>query len=248
MAKDLENDNKTIVFTGSSGGTGTSFLAACTASWFALNEDKSTLLLDLNQYSMDSRQVFDLQGSEIKDLGDIGTGIEEIDFEIIKRLSINLENSLDLILPPKSPGFSDIFDRQKLKEFIERLKGFFEIIIIDMPRMIFGRILCELDDIATRSVIISLPHEISLKNAYMILNEVLTSRCLCPADLIVNKYNLKPVIHPSKIGSLLPIPVKAFIPYDKDIEYLFFKEGPSSIYKYNLRMVRIIKELIGSLT
>ena len=59
-------------------------------------------------------------------------------------------------------------------------------------------------------------------------------------DIVINKFNVRPAISFSKINNFVRHPIKAFIPYDRDIEFLFLNRGPFSIFNYNLRIVRNI--------
>jgi len=239
---------KAIAFISSRGGSGATFLSSMAASYMALNTDKNVLFLDLNACRMDSRILFNIDNKNCRDIGDLLTGTERIDLEIVKRLSINLENSLNIILPPLSTQKNQAFSKKRIITLIERLKSFFDFLIIDMPRDIYGRLVYGIEDVIDRIAVVVSPDVISVNNADILLQDAKISRSFIDIDMIVNKYNIRPHISPARINNILPGPIKAFIPYDRDIEYLFLTQGPESVFNYNLRIVRDLKEYIKSLS
>jgi len=59
-------------------------------------------------------------------------------------------------------------------------------------------------------------------------------------DILINKFNTRPAISPAGLNTILNYPINAFIPYDRDIEFLILNRGPDSIFNYNLRIVNNI--------
>ncbi|MDD3819524.1 MAG: hypothetical protein PHG41_06820, partial [Actinomycetota bacterium] len=100
MDKLSKRDPKVVLFTGSKGGCGCSFIASCVSTYFARETEKNILLLDLNIGKKDSRLIFNLTDDDYRDIGDIEEVIDELDISILKKLVINFGNSLNLILPP----------------------------------------------------------------------------------------------------------------------------------------------------
>lgn len=249
MLQDITGQgSKIIIFTGSRGGSGTTFLASSAACYLADYTERNILFLDLNSYSLDIRIIFNIRDKALRDLGDIDDPADEIDAGILKRLTVNTESSLNLILSPLIGKKADIFYKGKLPCLFNRLKEFFEIIVVDIPRHEFMQGFYEIDEIIDRLVIVTLPEMISINNTDLMVNEISKKRNLLKTDILINKYNIRPHIPPAKISSILSIPIKAFIPYDRDIEYLYLREGPHKTFDYDLRTVRQLKDYIHSLT
>jgi len=96
-----KKDSKILFFTGSKGGCGCSFLSNAVAAYYAKSKNKNILLADLNCGKKDSRLLFNLSlKSNLRDIGDIEFDFKEIDFNVLKRLVISLEDSLHIVLPP----------------------------------------------------------------------------------------------------------------------------------------------------
>ncbi len=239
-------NGKTILFCGSKGGCGASFISYTVASYLALKKEQNILLLDLAVGSYSSRVAFDLQEKETKDLGDIKRRSKEIDTTLLRNLVINTESTLNLILPPLDQG-KDFLKQLDLAVFLDKASMHFDVIVVDLPLWMLNRLECELLKEMERMVIVSSPSLVSITNLNLILSKIGQSQLGLDTDLVINKYNLRPSISPSIINSYVNHPIKAFIPYDKDIDFLFLNKGPASIFKYNLRITSSLASFSDSL-
>ena len=238
-----KSEPKVILFSGSKGGCGCSFITACVSAYLAEKTNKNILLLDLNTGKKDSRIIFNAEGNDIRDLGDIQDIIDELDISILRRLVVNLDSSLNLIMPSLKMEKNKIFFNKNLETILDVLKKNFDIICIDFPYCLFTWNKLDFSEYIDKFIIVSLADLISVNNLNLLANNICSNDLFYSFDVVINKFNIRPSISPTRLNSILSHPVKAFIPYDKDVEFLFLNRGPSSVFNYNLRIVRNIAEL-----
>jgi Flp pilus assembly CpaE family ATPase len=234
------NESKIVLFSGNKGGCGCSFIAYCVSTYLARETTKNILLLDLSIGKKDSRVVFNLSDDNQRDLGDVERVIDELDTSILKRLVINFENSLNLILPPLKIEKSSVIEKDRLEKLLNILKDHFDIICVDFPNHLFSYSGLCLKEFINKFVLISLPDLISVNNLNVMTGNIIEDELYYDLDIIINKYNTRPAVSPSGLNSILKYPIDAFIPYDRDIEFLMLNRGPDSIFKYSLRIVQNI--------
>jgi Flp pilus assembly CpaE family ATPase len=236
-------ESNVIIFSSGKGGSGCSFIASIIATYLARKTSSNILFLDLNTGKRDSRIVFDVDDGSYRDFGDIKDLAESIDTTVLKRLVINFDNSLHLILPPLDPEKGKMLKGDNFNQFIESLRDHFDIICIDFPSHLFKYIDMNRTDIADKFVFISLPDIVSVNNTRIFMEYINSIKSHQGAYLVINKYNMRPAISPTGLTSILKYPISSFIPYDRDIEFLLNTRGPDYIFNYNLRIVRSISEL-----
>ncbi len=240
ISENNKDEPKVILFSGSKGGCGCSFISYCVSTYFARKTTKNILLLDLNMGKKDSRLIFDNAEEEQRDLGDIEEIIDELDISILKKLVISKENSLNLILPPIKIERSGVLANGNFNKLLESLKNHFDIICIDFPVHLFNQDGFDLKNLIDKFIFISLPDLISVNNLNLLMTNIAYDRFPAGFEVLINKFNTRPSISPTGLTAILKYPVNAFIPYDRDIEFLFLNRGPDSVFNYNLRIVRNI--------
>jgi pilus assembly protein CpaE len=240
MSKLDGDESKVMLFLGSKGGCGCSFITYCVSTYLARETTKNILLLDLNIGKKDSRLIFNLMDDRYRDLGDIEDVINELDTSILKRLVINFENSLNLVLPPLEFKKNKVFCKDYFERLLDVLKEHFDIICVDFPNYLFTQGKISLKDFVDKFIFISLPDLISVNNLNVLVSSIIYDESSYDFDILINKFNTKPAIAPTGLNSILRYPINAFIPYDRDIEFLILNKGPDSIFNYNLRIVNNI--------
>ena len=240
MSKLDGDESKVILFLGSKGGCGCSFITYCVSTYLARETTKNILLLDLNIGKKDSRLIFNLMDDRYRDLGDIEDVINELDASILKRLVINFENSLNLVLPSLDLKKNKIICKEYFEKLLDVLKEHFDIICVDFPNYLFTLGKISLKDFVDKFIFISLPDLISVNNLNVLVSSIIYDESSYDFDILINKFNTKPAIVPTGLNSILRYPINAFIPYDRDIEFLILNKGPDSIFNYNLRIVNNI--------
>lgn len=236
-------ESNVILFSSAKGGSGCSFIASTVSTYLARKTSVNVLLLDLNIGKRDSRVIFDVDDGNYKDFGDIGSVPGSLDSSVLKRLVINFDNSLHLLLPPLDPGKKEILEGDNFNRFLESLRDHFDIICIDFPYHLFRYIDIGEIDIADRFVFVSLPDIVSINNTRILMEYIDNAKSHPDSYLIINKYNVRPAISPTGLTNILKFPVTSFMPYDRDIESLINTRGPDYLFNYNLRIVRNISEL-----
>jgi MinD-like ATPase involved in chromosome partitioning or flagellar assembly len=235
-----EKEPKVIFFSGSKGGCGCSFITYCVSTYLAGKTTGNVLLIDLNTGKKDSRLIFNLADGDYRDLGDIESVIDEIDISILKRLVINFKNGLNLILPPLKTERNKFFNNEYLEKLIDVLKEHFDLICVDFPAYLYNHYKVDMKDLVDKYVFISLPDLVSLNNLNLMIKDAACDEFSYECDIIINKFNTRPSVPIAGINSILKNPVNAFIPYDRDIEFLIQTRGPGSVFDYNLRVVNSI--------
>ena len=243
MQNSAKHESNIILFSSGKGGSGCSFIASTVATYLARKTSSNILLLDLNTGKRDSRIIFDVDDGSCRDFGDIRVTTDSIDTRVLKRLVINFDNSLHLIIPPLKLEEGGMLEADNLSQFIESLRDHFDIICIDFPYYLFKYIDSGETDIADKFVFVSLPDIISVNNTRILMEYVDSIKSRSGSYLVINKYNMRPAISPTGLTNILKYPISSFIPYDRDIEFLLNTRGPDHIFNYNLRIVRSISEL-----
>jgi pilus assembly protein CpaE len=243
MRKRDNSESGVILFTSAKGGSGCSFLVNSVASYLALKTTANVLLLDLNIGKRDSRTVFDIDEQTMRDFGDIEEIIKGMNTHMLRKLVLNFESSLNIILPPLKMDRAGILKKENLNIFIECLRDHFDIILVDMPCYLFSYIDMAEVDMADRMVFVTLPDVCSVNNIRILMDNIEDIRPGLDWYMVVNKYNIRASISPTGLANILKCPVTSFIPYDRDIEFLVKTRGPFQIFNYNLRIARSIKDL-----
>ena len=109
---------------------------------------------------------------------------------VLKRVVINLESTLNLIVPPLKMNRTGIFQRENLNRLIECLRDHFDMICIDMPGHLFSYIDMMEIDIADRFVFVSLPDIFSVNNNKTLIDHLEGIRPGLDCYLVINKYNM----------------------------------------------------------
>ena len=240
-------DSSIILFTSAKGGSGCSFLANTIASYMAQETTLNVLLLDMNIGKMDSRLIFGIDDPSARDFGYMAAGDKSIDISHLKKIVINLNNSLNLILPPLQTESISILKSNRFNSFIEALRDHFDIICMDIPGHLLGIIDIKEIDICDRLVLVSLPDIFSVHNTRLLARYVEGFRSAYYFYVVINKYNIKPAISPTGLSNILKYPVASFIPYDRDMENLVNTRGPGHVFRYRLRISQNISGLAAKI-
>jgi cellulose biosynthesis protein BcsQ len=235
-------DSRLIVFTGVKGGCGCSFVANSVASYLAKSKSKNVLLFDACSCRQDSRAVFNISGNIIRDIGDIKDELKDIDLSMLQKVVINLESSLNIILPSLKFEKTILDICGDFSGFVDLLLETFDLVIIDLPQYyFFGRNIKFISG-ADKISVVSGADNYSGMNLEIMIKNLSFADFEHKTDVLINKFNLKPQGAYNRFTGSGGLPIKLFIPYDRDIEFLYNTRGPSSIFDYNLRIVRSIIE------
>jgi pilus assembly protein CpaE len=242
-SRKIDQASNIIVFTSAKGGCGCSFMANTIAAYMAKKTTLNVLLVDFNAGRMDSRIVFSLEDHFARNLGELPPELEGMDLLALKKIVINMGDSLNIILPPLNFKNHYILDSETFNIFIELIRDHFDLICLDMPVNLLGQVDIHEVDISDRFVFVSLPDAVSINNTRLLMDYIKDYRSSYDFYLVINKYNIKPALSLTGLSNIIQHPITAFIPYDRDIEDMVNTWGPGSIFKYNLRIVRNISGL-----
>jgi len=231
-----------VVVSGAKGGSGCSFISNSIAAWFARFKSKNVVLLDLNSGKKDTRIIFNIKDEVIRDLGDVACSFKDIDLSILKKLVINTESSLNIILPPLKFEKMELLQPENVHDLLDVLMRVFDLVIIDFPYHLLQLKGFDFLEYSDKFILVSQADYISISNLDVLCNNLFVENSPSRVEIIINKYNVKPVISPARIMNMLKFPVSAFIPYDNDIEFLYLTRGPFSMFNYNLRIVKVISD------
>jgi Flp pilus assembly CpaE family ATPase len=243
-----EKDSKILFFAGSKGGCGCSFISNAVAAYYAKSKNKNVLIADFNCGKKDSRLIFNLSlKSNLRDIGDIEFDFKEIDFNVLKRLVISLEDSLHLVLPPLKFEKAPLMTGKNLNILLDSLSNLFDLIIVDMPFYLLQDKNIDFLEYADMFILVAQADLISISNLEVIISNLCLENIPARLEIVINKFNSRPVISPPRIISMLKAPVSIFIPYDRDIELLYLTRGPAPMFDYNLRITKAISDFAESL-
>jgi MinD-like ATPase involved in chromosome partitioning or flagellar assembly len=234
----FSKENKIVFFSGVKGGCGCSFIVNCAAAYLARTKSKNIVLFDLNNGKRDSRVIFNLADDSIRDIGDLDSDFKDIDISVLKRLVVNLDNSLNLVLPSLKFEKKRIFESGNLELFFDILGKVFDLILVDFPFYLLSKDSFDFLEYPDKFVLISQPDLIAVSNLEILIKNLCPEKITNRFVIVINKFNIRPYISPSRIINIIKYPIDTFIPYDRDIEYLYLTRGPFPIFKYNLRIVK----------
>jgi Flp pilus assembly CpaE family ATPase len=243
-----KKDSKILFFAGSKGGCCCSFISNAVAAYYAKSKNKNILLADLNCGKKDSRLIFNLSlKSNLRDIGDIEFDLKEIDFNVLKRLVISLEDSLHVVLPPLKFEKAPMMTGKNLNILLDLLSGIFDLIIVDTPFYLLQDRNIDFLEYADTFVLVTQPDLISISNLEVIISNLCLENMPARLEIVINKFNSRPVISPSRIMNMIKTPVSIFVPYDRDIELLYLTRGPAPMFDYSLRITKAISDFAESL-
>jgi cellulose biosynthesis protein BcsQ len=240
-------NSRTVVFSSITGGSGCSFIVNTISAYFAKNKNLNVLLLDMQAGKKDSRMIFNITGDFIRDQGDITCNFSEIDAAILKKLVINLDSSLNIILPSLKFEKIIIQESNRVEKLLCVLSNYYDLVLVDLPFYHFFNMQESLSDRIDKFVFISQADYISVINLENFISNFSCESASLKLELLVNKFNLKTVISPARIMNTLRFPVKTFIPYDRDIEYLYLAKGPFAVFDYCLRTVKALRDFADAM-
>ncbi|MDD3519796.1 MAG: AAA family ATPase [Actinomycetota bacterium] len=238
---------KVIIFTGSKGGCGQSFVANCVANYCAIKTNYNILMIDMNAGSKDSRAIYNISKEELMSIADIYSQKKKPSISEIKKIIVNFNNSLSYIFPPLKHQ-EQFFTYTFLKYLFNLFKGIFDLVIIDCDLFVdFNIKKGSIYDLSDELIIVSLADKVSVSNLNSMIDYFSKGKENLNIKVLINKYNIKPSIPLFNLNSLIRYPISQFLPYDRDIENLYLTKGPASIFKYNLKLINDLSQVAESL-
>jgi pilus assembly protein CpaE len=187
---------KIHAFIGTSGGSGTTFLAANFG--YQLAQSHRVLLIDLNLQFGDALS-FVQEGKASRSISDIARDIKRLDASLLNASAIHVTPSFHVLAAPDEPGQAADIRPEHIDAILKLAVTEYDIVLLDMPRHVDAMLMTALDRAASIFLVLqaSVPH---LRNADKMLA---VFRSLDYAkdkiELIVNRYDKRNEITLDKI-------------------------------------------------
>jgi pilus assembly protein CpaE len=162
----LSNDHARIhAFIGTSGGSGTTFLA--TNFGYQLAQSHKVLLVDLNLQFGDALS-FVQEGKASKSIADIARDIKRLDSSLLAASTIHVTPNYHILATPDEPGQAADIRPEHVEAILDLAVTQYDIVLIDLPRTVDAMLMTALDRAASIFLVLqaSVPH---LRNADKLL-------------------------------------------------------------------------------
>lgn len=124
----MAKEGKIILFMGSKGGCGQTFISNCIANYLASHSALNILMIDMNFGSKDSRIIYKISEEDVRTIFDIKDDVKNLDEKILKKIIVNFSNSLNYIFPPLNYDISKKLSFKLLEKILKILKRSFNLI------------------------------------------------------------------------------------------------------------------------
>ncbi|HLY25466.1 MAG TPA: response regulator [Aggregatilineales bacterium] len=148
------------------GGAGATTVATNVASSL-MAEGTKVLLLDADLQFGDVGVFLNIQAANT--IVDLIHGVEDLDPEVVNNVLVNHESGLRVLLAPRAPEDAEEVLADKLQLLIEKLRGNFDFIVVDMASKI-DDVALSLFDSCERIILVLNPTLPAVKNTRSVLN------------------------------------------------------------------------------
>ncbi len=148
------------------GGAGSTTVATNVASSL-MAEGTKVLLIDCDLQFGDVGVFLNVQAANT--IVDLIHDVDDLDQEVVNNVLVNHESGLRVLLAPKAPEDAEEVVAEKLQALIEKLRGNFDFIVVDMACKI-DDVALALFDISERIIMVMNPTLPSVKNVRNVLN------------------------------------------------------------------------------
>jgi pilus assembly protein CpaE len=191
---------KIHAFIGTSGGSGTTFLA--TNFGYQLAQSHKVLLVDLNLQFGDALS-FVQDGKASKTIGDIARDIKRLDSSLLNASTIHVTPNYHILAAPEEPGQAADVRPEHIDAILSLAVTQYDIVLLDMPRVVDAMLMTALDRAASIFLVLqaSVPH---LRNADKLLSAFRSlDYSRDKVELILNRYDKRNDITIDKIHKTL---------------------------------------------
>lgn len=187
-------------FIGTSGGSGTTFLA--TNFGYQLAQSHRVLLIDLNLQFGDALS-FVQEGKASKSIADIARDIKRLDSSLLSASTIHVMPNFHILAAPEEPGQAADIRPEHLDAILDLAISHYDVVLLDMPRTVDAMLMTALDRAASIFLVLqaSVPH---LRNADKLLAAFRSlDYSRDKIELILNRYDKRNDITIDKIHKTL---------------------------------------------
>ncbi len=179
------NSKQVLLFTSALGGEGKTTTVANVAAAFALT-DKKVLLIDCDMRKPKLNKIFKLKGN----LGITNYISDDYNISDIIQKSKKIGNLSVMCSGPIPPNPAEIISSQKFAEMIEKVKRYYDVILIDTPPVLLATDGLNLANHVDGAVLITASRE-SKKQDFMRLKEFVQQVGYDIAGVIITKSKIK---------------------------------------------------------
>jgi pilus assembly protein CpaE len=194
------NHGKIHAFIGTSGGSGTTFLA--TNFGYQLAQSQKVLLIDLNLQFGDALS-FVQDGKATRSISDLSRDIKRLDESLLQASAIKVTPNYSILAAPDEPGQAADILPEHIDAILKLAVTQYDIVLLDLPRVIDARLIKALDQATSIFLVLqaSVPH---LRNADRLVSAF---RALEypreKIELVVNRFDKRSEITLDKIRNAL---------------------------------------------
>lgn len=168
------------------GGVGKTTIATNVAAGLMLKEDTKVLLIDLDLQWGDVGVFLNLKPQAT--ITDLIKSVDDFDPDLAENVLLTHDSGLRVLLAPVRPEEADLVPPDKVPTLVEKLKGMFDFIVLDLPTPLDPMAL-GVFDLAERIMLVVNPTLPSVKNTLALMN--LLDRMEYPDNktvLVVNRH------------------------------------------------------------
>jgi pilus assembly protein CpaE len=191
---------KIHAFIGTSGGSGTTFLA--TNFGYQLAQSLKVLLVDLNLQFGDALS-FVQDGKASKTIADLARDIKRLDAPLLQASTIKITPNYSILAAPEEPGLAADIQPEHIDAILKLAVTQYDIVLLDMPRVVDAMLMNALDQASSIFLVLqaSVPH---LRNADKLLSVFRSlDYSKDKVELILNRYDKRSEITIEKIQKTL---------------------------------------------
>lgn len=191
---------KVHAFIGTSGGSGTTFLA--TNFGYQLAQSHKVLLIDLNLQFGDALS-FVQDGRAVHTISDICHDIKRLDTSLLAASTIKITPNYSILAAPEEPSQATDIKPEHIEAILKLAVTQYDVVLLDLPRVVDATLISALDQAASIFLVLqaSVPH---LRNADKLLSVFRSlDYTMDKIALIVNRYEKRSDITLEKIKRAL---------------------------------------------
>jgi pilus assembly protein CpaE len=191
---------KVHAFIGTSGGSGTTFLA--TNFGYQLAQSHNVLLIDLNLQFGDALS-FVQDGKAPRTIADISRDIKHLDSSLLNASTIKVTPNFSILAAPEEPSHATDVRPEHVEAILKLARTQYDIILLDMPRTVDAMLIKALDQAVSIFMVLqaSVPHLRNADKLLSVFRSLEYSRD--KIELILNRYDKRSDITLDKIRRAL---------------------------------------------
>jgi len=251
----MENNNPTLIkrefnkmssnvlsVISNKGGAGKTSTSICIGYYFAIAQNKKTLLLEMDSSPGDFGPLFDITNDNSLDIA--------IKFpERFKNYVKSISKNLDVLKGFSNPINAETITEAEINTLFKFITESYEMIVVDTQSVLSGTIV----DILKLSDVIIVLSEATIESLSRVseLIIILSTKFLINKNkfqLIINKKKVFDLFKIKDIAKILKFPVRGFISFDKKFSknLIIFNTNKLIKSRFNIELSRLISNLISS--